>query len=100
MFQTVTCGTPRLSDFGWPVMLRGPGGQSIHLLETAALFTPHMVDLHGCFTLCYKVQILLSQVGPELPDFKLMKEEEMTGKEITIYNNLIFTVFVFNELKQ
>lgn len=67
----VTCRPPRLSSFSWPVMLRGPRGQSVHLLKTAALFTPHMVDLHGCFTLCYQIQVLLGQVGPELPDFKL-----------------------------
>lgn len=57
-------------------MLRGPRGQTVHLLETAALFTPHMVDLHGCFTLGNKIQVLLSQVGPELPDFKLTKEKD------------------------
>lgn len=57
-------------------MLRGPGGQSVYFLETAALFTPHMVDLHGCFTLCYQIQVLLGQVGPQLPDLKLTRQIE------------------------
>lgn len=61
VFQTVTCRPPGLPSFGRPVMLRG---QSVHLLESAALLAPHMVDLHGCFALCYQIQVLLGQVGP------------------------------------
>lgn len=76
MFQVVTCRPSGLSRFSWTVMLGGPRGQSVHLLESAALFTPHMVDLHGCFTLCYQIQILLGQVGPQLPDFKLKRKRD------------------------
>lgn len=82
MFHAVTCRPSRLSSFSWTVMLGGTRGQSVHLLEGAALFTPHMVDLHGCFTLCYQIQVLLGQVSPQLPDLKLKgkKKERQNGR--------------------
>ncbi len=80
VFQTVTCRPPGLSSFSWAVMLGRPRGQAVHLLEAAALFTPHMVDLHGCLTLCYQIQVLLGQVGPQLPDFKLKGKRDKWKK--------------------
>lgn len=71
MFRAATCSPPGLSGFRLPVMLGGPRGQSVHFLETAALLPPHVVDLHGCLALCHQIQVLLGQVGPQLPDFKL-----------------------------
>lgn len=71
VFQTATCSPPGLSGFRLPVMLRSPRGQSVHFLETAALLPPHVVDLHGRLALCHQIQVLLGQVGPQLPDFEL-----------------------------
>lgn len=71
--RAATCSSSRLSGFGRPVMLRGPGGQSVHLLETAALLPPHVVDLHGRLALRHQIQVLLRQVSPQLPDFKLWR---------------------------
>lgn len=53
------------------LIVRLPRSQAFYNLKTPALFAPYMVDLHGCFTFCRKVQILLGQMGPQLPDLKL-----------------------------
>lgn len=53
------------------LVVRLPGSEAFDNLETPALFAPDVVDLHGCFALCRKVQVLLGQVGPQLPDLKL-----------------------------
>lgn len=71
VLRASTCSSPRLSGLGRPVMLRGPGGQSVHFLETAVLLPPHVVDLHGRLALRHQIQVLLRQVSPQLPDFKL-----------------------------
>lgn len=42
-----------------------------HLVPVAALFVQHMWDLQRSLSLCSQIQILLSKVGPQLPDFKL-----------------------------
>lgn len=57
------------------LVVRLPRSQAFYNLKTPALFAPYMVDLHGCFTFCRKVQVLLGQMGPQLPDLKL----EMVG---------------------
>lgn len=49
-----------------------------HLVPLAALLVQHVWDLQGSFSLCSQVQVLLSKVGPQLPDFKL--EEKTTHK--------------------
>lgn len=56
-------------------IIRLPRSQALYNLKTPALFPPYVVDLHGCFTLCSKIQVLLSQMCPQLPDLKL----EMIG---------------------
>lgn len=71
VLRAATCSSPRLSGLRRPAMLRGPGGQSVHLLETAVLLPPHVVDLHGRLALRHQIQVLLRQVSPQLPDFKL-----------------------------
>lgn len=53
------------------LIVRLPRSQAFYNLETPALFAPNMVDLHGCFTLCREVQVLLGQMGPQLPDLEL-----------------------------
>lgn len=53
------------------LIIRLPWSQPFNDLKTSALFAPYVVDLHGCFTLCCKVQVLLGQMCPQLPDLKL-----------------------------
>lgn len=48
-----------------------------HLVPVAVLFVQHMWDLQRSLSLCSQIQILLSKVGPQLPDFKL--EEKTTS---------------------
>lgn len=62
-------------------MLRGPRGQTVHFLERAVLFPPHVMNLHGCFTFCNQIQVLLGQVGPQLPDFKLKGKKRKEQKQ-------------------
>lgn len=47
-----------------------------HLVPVAALFVQYMWDLQRSLSLCSQIQILLSKVRPQLPDFKL--EEKIT----------------------
>ena len=70
----VTCGTSAgpPPGVGLPAGLWGPRGlQAVHLLEGAVGFVPHVVQLHGGVPLGSQVQVLLGQVGPQLPDLKL-----------------------------
>lgn len=53
------------------LIIRLTRSQAFYNLKTPALFAPYVVDLHGCFTFCCKVQVLLGQMGPQLPDLKL-----------------------------
>ncbi|TNN57031.1 hypothetical protein EYF80_032752 [Liparis tanakae] len=52
------------------VVMTRAGGQSIHLLETVALFTPHVVDLHGRLTLGHQIQVLLGQKQLQIVEMK------------------------------
>lgn len=85
----ITCSPPGLSCNDWPVVVGGPGGQPVHLLETA-LFAPHVVDLHGCFPLRYQIQVLLGQVGSQLPNLELeqRKDESYKNTEKLIFYSL------------
>lgn len=66
-----TCSGTRLPGVSAALIVRLPRSQAFYNLKTPALFAPYVVDLHGCFTFRCKVQVLLGQVGPQLPDFKL-----------------------------
>lgn len=53
------------------LIVRFSGSQAFHNLKAPALFAPYMMNLHGCFAFCRKVQVLLGQMGPQLSDLKL-----------------------------
>ena len=53
------------------LIVRLPRSQAFYNLKTPALFAPYVVDLHGSFTFCRNVQVLLGQMCPQLPDLKL-----------------------------
>ena len=72
VFPAVTCGSAGPPGVGLPAGLWGARGlQAVHLLEGAVGFVPHVVQLHGGIPLGRQVQVLLGQVGPQLPDLKL-----------------------------
>lgn len=52
-------------------IIRLTRSQAFDNLKIPTLFAPDMVNLHGCFTLRCKIQILLRQMCPQLPDLKL-----------------------------
>ena len=62
------------------LIVKLPRRQAFHHLKTPALFAPPMVDLHGCFTFCCQVHVLLGQMGPQLPDLKLEMVSETNGR--------------------
>lgn len=69
----ITCRSSWLSPLASVLSVGGCGSESIHLLKAAALLSPHVMDLHSSLTLCNQIQILLSQVSPQLPDLKLTR---------------------------
>ncbi|KAL0154899.1 hypothetical protein M9458_049162, partial [Cirrhinus mrigala] len=50
-----------LSGIGTALVVRSGGSQAVYFLKSAALFPPHVVDLHGGLTLSGQIQILLRQ---------------------------------------
>lgn len=52
-----------------------------HLVPVAALLVQYVWDLQCSFSLCRQVQILLSKVGPQLPDLKL-EEKTTAGTDV------------------
>lgn len=70
----LTSGRSQLSDVLGGFVVRILSGH--HLVPLAALFVQHVWDLQCSLSLCSQVQILLSKVSSQLPDFKL--EEKTT----------------------
>ncbi|TNN87618.1 hypothetical protein EYF80_001965 [Liparis tanakae] len=67
-----TCGAVGLSEVPLAALVvRLPGSRALHHLEAAALFAPHVMNLHGGFAFRRQVQVLLGQMGPQLSDLKL-----------------------------
>ncbi len=67
-----TCSGVRLPGVSLAALIvRLPRSQAFYNLEAPSLFSPNVVNLHGCFTFCCKVQVLLGQMCPQLPDLEL-----------------------------
>lgn len=64
-----------------------------HLVPVAALFVQHMWDLQRSLSLRSQIQILLSKVGPQLPDLKL--EEKTTACTDVIWTWLEVHILLF-----
>lgn len=72
----LTLGRSQLRDVLSAFVIRVFSGH--HLVPLAALFVQHVWDLQCGLSLCSQVQILLSKMGPQLPDFKLEEKIPQT----------------------